>query len=184
MSDAAELYGYTPEPIDINLGVTIRSTRDGRQVIMYKQKPGLFLTPDGRVASDQMAKAAGFEVEALRHEARVRSEIAEATAGIQKRAAEEEAEIRRRLAKEAAENPFQGPQIDPVFGVAITKRNSLGSPRATTDFEMLHIGAGKWDVIATKSNEKVVEMTPTDTAMELMIEAQRQVDAAGASAES
>lgn len=180
MSEASDFYGYVQVPVDIDLGVTIR-TVGASQVIMYKARPGLYLNPKGGEVDDEMARKAGFPVDAHRAAMKVQAKIREATQEVLRKQAVAEAEVRKGLPPEVlAQLPPMSAVAD-VSGppeVAITERTKDGKPRGTKDFVIAYSGKD-WTVYGRNSRKPVEEGFSEEEAIEYMVEAQREVDEAG-----
>lgn len=69
--------------INLDRGVTKRNTGGGIAVYMYKDEPGVFRSAFGNVISDDLAREAGFPVDALAQERRKRSQMAQAVKEIE-----------------------------------------------------------------------------------------------------
>lgn len=71
--------------IDLDRGVTIRHTRDGIRVCMYKDEPGVYYTASGARIGENAARDAGFPVEDMRRVKLMRQQQADAVAEIERR---------------------------------------------------------------------------------------------------
>jgi hypothetical protein len=172
-SNWAEFYGHTPARIDIDRGVTGITSKAGFKISMYKQWPGLFLDPMGNEVDDDVARKAGFDVDALRKEALILKQIAEATAKIKADASNVEKSIR----DNAEENPFEAPVADPGTP---TEFNKNGDPRGTKHYVMDYLGGGYWNVLARDGGSKVVDRVKNADAIAGMYEAEREhIDTSG-----
>lgn len=176
-TSAAEFYGYTPVPIDVDQGVTIRYVGQNR-VFMYKQKPGLYLNPKGGLVDDVTAQAAGFDVAAHHKAMRVQAKIREATAKIL-------AEQKQALAEIQGSDPdvaegMPGTLLSPeLIDQLVTGKTREGKPRSTKDFEIVHQGAGLWQVQTRDDAREVVSPRLVEAeAITAMIEAQIERDTA------
>jgi hypothetical protein len=172
MSKISDFYGYEPVPIDIDRGIVIRML-GAKRIMMYKDMPGLFLDARGGEVDGEIAQQAGFDVAALRREAKVKAEIHEATARILAAQRQAEAEIRGRLDADVAEamptNAITGELADQL----VDGRTKEGKPRSTRNFEMVHMGAGLWQVQRRDAGRGVVSGRLQETAaIQAMLEAQ------------
>lgn len=178
MSTSEEFYGYVPVPIDIDEGVTIRYLGSA-QVIMYKGKPGLYLNPKGGVVSDDVAKAAGFDVAAHHKTMRVQAKIREATAKIlaeQKQAIAEIQDSDPDVAAGMSSATLLSPELLEQIVVGKTRE---GKARSTKDFEIIHMGAGLWQVQTRDDAREVVSPRLVEAdAITAMVEAQIERDTA------
>lgn len=176
MERMAEFYGYEPVPLDADLGLTIRMLGTKR-VHMYKSMPGLFLDSKGNEISGELAAEAGFDVVALRKEARVQAEIKAATARILAAQKQAEIEVRARLDAEVAEATPKNAITGELADQLIEKRTQDGKPRATRDFELVHMGAGLWQVQSRAEDRKVVSPRLVEPeAIQAMLEAQIELE--------
>lgn len=177
MSTSAEFYGYVPVPIDVDQGVTIRYLGSA-QVVMYKGKPGLYLNPKGGVVSDDVAQAAGFDVAAHHKTMRVQAKIREATARILAEQKQAIAEIQDSDPDVAAgmPNALLSPELLEQIVVGKTRD---GKARSTKDFEIIHMGAGLWQVQTRDDAREVVSPRLQEAdAITAMVEAQVERDTA------
>lgn len=177
MASSAEYYRYTPAPIDVDRGVTIRMV-GSKRVFMYKDSPGLYLDPKGGLVDDVTAESAGFDVGAHRNQMRVQAKIREATAKILAEQKSAIAEIRGsdpELA-EGLQTGLVSPELSEQLVVGRTKE---GKPRATEHFEIVHQGAGLWQVQSRDDARRVVSPRLVEgEAINAMLEAQIEKDTA------
>lgn len=173
--EVAEAFGYAPEPIDVDKGVSFRENREtGIRVYMYKRMPGVYLNQSGAFVSDEVAKAAGFDVQSDRRKADAERRIAEATRHLRLEAAEIEARI---LAGEDIADLPKLPFTSAVKAAdLVTDRNKDGQPRGTRSFLMVHVGGSNWNVVDRDSTAIVFEKVTGDVAVSKMIEAQKALD--------
>lgn len=184
--DIAEIYGYRPQPIDVDRGVSIRRAESGSALVyMYKSMPGMYLTPKGQFVSDETAKAAGFNVALDRRKAEQTRRLDEAKQRLALEFAEREHAIRDALDPDdrAALPPIRdlapppAPPEPPAFsGDVVTERSQDGAPRGTKDFQMVHVGGPQWNVVERDTTAIVVQKVKIGEAAEAMISAQRQKD--------
>lgn len=183
-----EIYGYEEKPIDIDLGVTMRNTPAEQRVTMYKSMPGLYLDVRGRPVPDEMARAAGFDVEGDRKSARLAYEIRLASTAIRRRQEETEHEIRNRVSPAARAAMPSIPDLSssaavqpsapaPSEGELVTETNANGRPRGTKDFVMVGGAGGFWDVVDRDSGVQMASKVITAKAEEILVDAQAKRNA-------
>ncbi len=179
--DVAEIYGYTPRPIDPNLGLSMRSTPGEFRVYMYKRWPGIYLTSNGSFAKDEQAVEAGFDVDADRRRAVADGQVAEYGRQVRLALAENEARIRAGLPPEVISLlpplPDQPAPIAPMAPPApvdvVTERHpETGEPRGTKNFMLQHIGGGRWNVIDREEEASIESKLVIEDAIAAMIKAQ------------
>jgi len=85
--------------IDLDRGVVKRNHASGMQVVMYKDKPGVFYDNRGTLVSDALAADAGFNVEQLRREQKRQELLSNYSQQLHDQFAAEE----QRLARQASE---------------------------------------------------------------------------------
>lgn len=172
MSTLADRFGYVPGPIDLELGCTMVIGQTTR-VFMYDALPGVYLSATGDEVSDEIAREAGFNLEADRRKAEMKLELAEMTKALQAKQASNEQAIRSRAQELGAPvpSPFAA-AVSPVD--LVTSKNSAGQPRGTRDYSMEHIGGGLWNVKDVQTNELVAERLATAEATEAMLAAQQR----------
>ena len=76
--------------IDLNRGVTKRIHVSGVAVYMYKDDPGKYLNAFGSEVEDELAKAAGFDVDTLGAARRKKERVAQAMSVIESEFAQDE----------------------------------------------------------------------------------------------
>lgn len=127
-------------------------------IFMYKDKPGTYMLANGTLASDDLARAAGFEIQSDRLEQRMIQRKDEALADVEaefaKRRDEIEEEVRKEVEDEAANQQLapdtETPDDKTTTGEIAadgTRTTSTGEPRETATRLMEHEGQGFWKVI-------------------------------------
>lgn len=108
---AGDEYGSKINP---DRGITSKPLPNGGPMIhMVKSEPGVYYDATGRVATDEQAIQAGFDVRRQRLEAEKNRRIAEATAEVEREMAERLQSLEREVTEELDEAPpevFQQPQ--------------------------------------------------------------------------
>lgn len=176
--EVAESYGYTQRPINVDLGVSIRSAGN-RRVLMYKSMPGMYLNAGGGFVSDDEAREAGFDIETDRRKAERDGKLSAYKREVMLQHAENEARIRAGLDPELVQHitPIASAPAAPAAPVdPVTERNADGAPRGTTDFKLEHIGGGRWNVMNRADQTMIESKLVEDDAISVMVKAQLALD--------
>lgn len=152
-----------PGRIDYNRGILKKKDNQTQiTVIAFKDDPGNYFDERGQPVSNDLARAAGHDVETGARERRRRELKAESDKKIDKQLREEDAKIDAQIQQEAAK----------------AAKNDGGEERtqAGTDMKAIHRGGGKWWVV-NKAGEPLSEGLTKEEATKFIS------DAAGEAAE-
>lgn len=149
-------------PINLDHGYTIRLHPHGFRVCMLKSDPGLYYDGSGELVSDDIAKQAGFDVQAFAKERLKKARLAEARKKIEAEFAAEEERVAQEINRE-----FEG---------------DAGGEKPR--YEVKHGGAGRYYIFDAEG-KKVTTKGMTRAEAEVMLKGMLNVGApAGEQAES
>lgn len=162
-------------------GIVARDLATDTKVCMYIDEPGVFFTMSGHEVSDDLARSAGFDVEALREEAAFQGALREAEAQLRAEFDERRkalggvrpSKVEEPKAKEPVEIPLQ---TGAKPAVKAEPESDLPDIRETEYHEMRHRGHGKWDVFEAGTAHIVLENIDKETAVSFMLEQQEQAE--------